>query len=175
MQTYTLLVFPGRCESVVDNISESVTKHIKLPKSFERFERFRMYEFRHFSVTFPWQNVQMLLHPSLHLQIFPEIQVKCMSACIGAIWCPMIYFESSGCNLKAWVQHMYHGCQFTTPAILRHLLLVVGSLSVIYWTFSVTTWLYPEEFRKRLGDRKKYKNQIQLLCANSDPMGTIVQ
>jgi hypothetical protein len=31
MQPYTLLVFPGRSESVVDNISESVTKYIKLP------------------------------------------------------------------------------------------------------------------------------------------------
>ena len=69
---------------------------------------------------------------------------------------------------------MYHGRQFTTPATLRQLFLVVGSLSLIYRTFRVTMQLYSEEFRKHLDGRKKYKNRIQLLCANSDPMGTIV-
>jgi hypothetical protein len=50
---------------------------------------------------------------------------------------------------------MYHGRQFTTPATLRQLFLVVGSLSLIYRTFIVTMRLYSEEFRKRLEDRKK--------------------
>ena len=40
---------------------------------------------------------------------------------------------------------MYHGRQFTTPATLRQLLLVVGSLSLFYRTFKVTMLLYPED------------------------------
>ena len=138
MQAYTLLVFAGGSESVVDNISESVTKRTKLLKrvSFERFE------FSHFSVTIPWQNAQMLLNSSLH---FPEIQVRCMTASTGAIPFPMNFFESWGCDLRLWVRHIHHWCTFTTSVTLRQLLLVLGSLSLFSRTFKVITWLYPED------------------------------
>ena len=63
---------------------------------------------------------------------------------------------------------LYHGHQFTTPAILQQLTLMVGSFSRIYRMFIVTIQLEPEEFQKCLGDIKYYKNQIQLPCANSD-------
>jgi hypothetical protein len=69
---------------------------------------------------------------------------------------------------------MYQEHQFTTPAIVLQFILMVGSLSRIFKTFGVTIQLYPEESGERLVDTENYKNRIQLLCANSDPMDTIV-
>ena len=69
---------------------------------------------------------------------------------------------------------MYHRRQFTTPATLRQLLLVVGSLSLFYRTFKVTMSLYPEDSERVGRILKNYKNRIQLLCANSDPLEPIV-
>jgi hypothetical protein len=69
---------------------------------------------------------------------------------------------------------MYQKHQFATPAIVLQLILIMGSLSIIFKTFIISIQLYPKESRKRLVDAKNYKNRIQLLCANSDPMNTIV-
>jgi hypothetical protein len=69
---------------------------------------------------------------------------------------------------------MYQEHQFATPAIVLQLILIVGSLSIIFKTFIISIQLYPEESGKCLVDAKNYKNRIQLLCANSDPMDTIV-
>jgi hypothetical protein len=69
---------------------------------------------------------------------------------------------------------MYQEHQFTTPAIVLQFILMVGSLSRIFKTFGVTIQLYPEKFGERLVDTENHKNRIQLLCANSDPMDTIV-
>jgi len=44
------------------------------------------------------------------------------------------------------------------------------SLRVNFQTFKVIAQLYLKEFRMHLGDKKVYKNRLQLLCANSDPM-----
>ena len=84
-----------------------------------------------------WQNAQKPFHPSTHLQIFLEIKVEWMPVYISAIICPMIFFGSSGCNLRCWVWYMYHGHQFTTLAILWQLTLMIGSLSRFYRTFRV--------------------------------------
>jgi len=50
----------------------------------------------------------------------------------------------------------------------------MGALHIIFKTCKVTSQLYPKESRKHLEDIKIYKNGIQLLCANSDPLDTIV-
>ena len=54
------------------------------------------------------------------------------------------------------------------------MIIEVGALYIIFKTCRVTSQLYPEESGKRLEDIKNYKNGIQLLCANSDPLDTIV-
>jgi hypothetical protein len=66
------------------------------------------------------------------------------------------------------------GCQFTTPVTLRQSLLVLGSLSLFYRTFIVTILLYPKDSESVGRILKIYKNQIQLLWANSDPLEPIV-
>ena len=86
----------------------------------------------------------------------------------------MNIFWSSGCDLKCWVQHLYHGPGFTIPAILRQSILVILSPSRFYRTSIETIPLYSEEFRKCLWNNKSTKNQIQLLCENSVPLDTIV-
>ena len=50
------------------------------------------------------------------------------------------------------------------------MILEVGALYIIFKTCRVASQLYPEESGKRLEDIKIYKNGIQLLCANSDPL-----
>lgn len=70
---------------------------------------------------------------------------------------------------------MYRERQFITPAIVLRLIFMMGSLSIFFETFRATIQLYPVESGRCLEDRKYYKNRIQLLCANSDPMDTIVQ
>ena len=70
---------------------------------------------------------------------------------------------------------MYREHQFATLATVLRLILIMGSLSIIFKTFRETTQLYPKESRKHLVDTKIYKNGIQLLCANSDPLDTIVR
>ncbi len=69
---------------------------------------------------------------------------------------------------------MYREHQFVTPATVLRLILIMGSLSIIFKTFRETTQLYPKESGKRLMDTKNYKNGNQLLCENSDPLDTIV-
>jgi hypothetical protein len=69
---------------------------------------------------------------------------------------------------------MYRERQFATPATVLQSILIVGSLSILFGTFREGIQLYPEESGKCLVDTKYYKNEIQLLCANSDPLDTIV-
>src|SRR6266852_5717013 len=97
-----------------------------------------------------------------------------MAVCIGAIRCHMNFLGSSEWNLRSWVRHLYREHPFYHPAILGQSILMVQSLSVIFKTFRVIIRIYPKEFQKGGGHTKNIKKQIQTLCANTDPLYTIV-
>jgi len=83
-------------------------------------------------------------------------------------------FSGLRVQFEALSQTYVSGTLIPTPAVVLKMILKVGALYIIFKTCRVASQLYPEESGKRLEDIKNYKNGIQLLCANSDHLDTIV-
>ena len=63
----------------------------------------------------------------------------------------------------------------STPADLSHFIVITRSLSKKCQTYTSTIQLHPKKVRRDWVKGKNYKIKIQLLCANPDPLGSIVR